>query len=108
MTVKEMAETLQLQTLTLPDPEREVESGYAGDMPSWVMGNAEQGCAWLTIMNNRNIIAVAVLLDMACIVVAEGSEVPEEVIKLAESKDVNLLASDKNVFTLSAEIAGLL
>lgn len=108
MTVNEMAETLHLRSLTMPDPEREVESGYAGDMPSWVMGNADQGCAWLTIMNNRNIVAVAVLLDMACIVVAEGSEVPEEVVKLAESKDVNLLSSEKDVFTLSAEIAGLL
>lgn len=108
MTVSEMAGKLHLHSLAMPDPEREVESGYAGDMPSWVMGNADQGCAWLTIMNNRNIIAVAVLLDMACIVVAEGSEVPEDVVKLAESKDVNLLSSDKDVFTLSAEIAGLL
>lgn len=108
MTVKEMAETLHLHALAMPDPEREVESGYAGDMPSWVMGNAEQGCAWLTIMNNRNIIAVAVLLEMACVVVAEGSEVPDEVVKLADSKDVNLFSSEKDVFTLSAEIAGLL
>lgn len=105
MTVSEMAEMLHLTPLAMPNPDREVESGYAGDMPSWVMGNATEGCVWLTIMNNRNIVAVAVLLDMACIVVAEGSEVPDEVTALAKSKGVNLLTSPKNVFTLSAEIA---
>ena len=108
MTVSEMAEKLGLTTLAMPDPERDVESGYAGDMPSWVMGTAEQGCAWLTIMNNKNIVAVAVLLDMACIIVADGSEVPEEVRELAGQREVNLLGSDKDVFHLSAEIAGLL
>ncbi len=108
MTVSELADKLNLTVLALPDPDRDVESGYAGDMPSWVMGNAEAGCAWLTIMNNRNIIAVAVLLDMSCVIVAEGSEVPEEVIALAESKETNLLASKKTVFELSAEIAPLL
>ena len=108
MTVSEMADRLHLNVLAMPNPDREVESGYAGDMPSWVMGNAEQGSAWLTIMNNRNIVAVAVLLDMCCIIVAEGSEVPEEVVELANSREVNLLSSKKDVFTLAGEIAGLL
>ena len=38
---------------------------YAGDLLSWVMGRAESGNVWITIMSNINIVAVATLADVA-------------------------------------------
>ena len=37
MTVQEMAERLNLSTVCLSEPEREIEGGYIGDLLSWVM-----------------------------------------------------------------------
>ena len=72
MTVQELSERLGLQALTCPEPERECTGGYTGDLLSWVMGNAQSGDVWITIMSNSNIVAVATLADTACIILSEG------------------------------------
>lgn len=108
MTAKELADALSLTVVTLPNPEAEVQSGYVGDMPSWVMGNASEGCAWVTILNNRNIVAVAVLLEMACIIVTEGAAVSEEVAAVAEEQEINLFATEESSFDLVARLAKLI
>jgi hypothetical protein len=41
--------------------EREVKSGYCGDLLSEVIANAPEGCAWMTVQGHQNIVAVAVL-----------------------------------------------
>lgn len=100
-----MAQSLDLKVLAMPNPDREVTGGYAGDMPSWVMGRAEEGDAWMTILNNRNIVAVAVMIDLSCVIVCDGSEIPDEVIELAGTQNIDLLSSAQNTFRLSAELA---
>ena len=77
----------------MPDPDREIEGAYAGDLLSWVMGRATEGCAWITIMSNVNVIAVATLVDVACVILAENVTLDDEVLSAAESKGVNVLSS---------------
>ena len=108
MKVNKLAKKTGLTVLTMPYPEKEVTDGYAGDMPSWVMGRGKAGSVWITIMNNENIVAVASLLELSCIVVSDGSKVPENVIKIAEREGINLFSSKKSTFHLAAEIAGLI
>ena len=108
MTVKQLAEKLSLQALSLPEPDREITGGYAGDLLSWVMGRAQSGDAWLTIMTNLNIIAVASLADTACIIIAENSETTEELVQTAAQKGINLLKSEQPVFSLAAQISAFL
>ena len=108
MTVKELAEKCGYQTVCMPDPDREVSGGYAGDLLSWVMGRANSGDAWVTIMSNLNIIAVASLADPSCIVLSENVELDEGVLERAEQQSVNILRSDKDTFSVCAEIAALL
>lgn len=94
--------------ICMPDPDKEVTGGYAGDLLSWVMGRAESGDAWVTIMSNLNIIAVASLADPACIILSENVDPDEGVKERAEQQLVNILKSDKDTFSVSAEIAALL
>ena len=108
MKVDELVKKTGFTALVLPSPEKEVTGGYTGDMPSWVMGHGKPGDAWITIMNNKNIVAVATLLDFSCIVVTDGSVIPENVLKLAKDEDVNILTSKKTAFEVSKEIADLL
>lgn len=92
----------------MPDQDREVTGGYCGDLLSWVMGRAESGDAWITIMSNINIIAVATLADPACIVLAEGVELDAGVMEKAEREGVNVLSSELDSFSLCAEISKLI
>ena len=92
--------------MVLADGGREIRGAYTGDLLSWVMGRGKQDQAWVTIMTNINIVAVATLVDFACIVVAEGAEIGEDVREAARAKGVNLLASPRPAFELCAALAG--
>ena len=107
MTVKELAEKLGLKPVCMPDPEREVSGGYAGDLLSWVMGRAPSDAAWMTIMSNVNIVAVAMLRDVAAIIVCEGAEIPEDVAARAEQQGINLLVAEKGIYEVCVEVAKL-
>jgi hypothetical protein len=108
MTVHEMAEKLSLQTICEPDPDREVTGGYTGDLLSWVMGRAQSGDVWLTIMSNQNVVAVATLADTAAVIFTEGVQPDAGVRELAEKKDVNLYSSPDHSFAVGAKVAALL
>ncbi len=105
MTVRELAEMLSLTTVTLPDGDREVEGAYIGDLLSWVMGRAGSGQVWITIMSNLNILAVATLSDVACILLAEGVKPDPNVTETAVGKDVNILSSPLSAYELARELA---
>lgn len=108
MTAADLREKLSLEVLSEADDTREVTGGYAGDLLSWVMGRAGADTAWVTIMTNVNIVAVATLADVAAVIVAEGARPDESVIETARIKGVNLYCSEKPVFELCAAIAGML
>ncbi len=94
MTVNELAAMPQFKTVSLPDGERTVSNVYIGDLLSWVMGRAQADDAWITIMSNINIVAVASLADVACIILAEGVTLDKSIAETAEAKGVNILTSD--------------
>ncbi|MBQ9993087.1 MAG: hypothetical protein IJP17_00045 [Clostridia bacterium] len=104
MTVAQFAEKYEVNVISMEGGDREITGGYVGDLLSWVMGRAKSGDAWVTIMSNMNIAAVAALTDVACIVLAEGVMPDEKVTAVAREKGINLLASDKTSF----ELAGIL
>ncbi len=102
MTVKDFSEKASLVALCLPEGDREITGGYVGDLLSWVMGRAKAGDAWLTIMSNQNILAVASLADVACIILTEGVTLEQDVLRLAEQKGINVLSSQKDSFSVAA------
>lgn len=103
MTVAALIEKLDLEVLNLAEGEREITGGYTGDLLSWVMGKAESGDMWVTIMTNLNVVAVASLVDAACVVIADKAEVAPEVIEKAKQQGINLLRSDKSAYQLCNE-----
>ncbi len=108
MTVQAMAQALSLTPLCMPEPDREVEGGYIGDLLSWVMGNARSGDAWITIMSNDNVVAVAVLTDVACVILSEGVTLDERLCALAEKKGINVFSTALSSFAAGAKVAALL
>jgi len=108
ISVNDLAQKLGLSAHNLDDGDREVTGGYAGDLLSWVMGRAVSGDAWVTIMSNINVIAVAQLTDVACVILAEGVEPGEDLITAAEMRGVNLFSSKEPTFALCGKIHGLI
>lgn len=108
MTVKELTEKLGLKEFVLCDPDREITGGYAGDLLSWVMGRASEGDAWITIMTNLNVIAVASLADTACVILAEGVTPDQELCGIAKDKCINLLGGEDSTFELCAAVKAII
>ena len=94
-------------SLSLPDGDREIDGVYIGDLLSWVMGRAEMDNAWITIMTNVNVIAVASLADTSCVILAEGVELPEDIVQTALEKGINVLRSDQPIYETAVQLAGL-
>ena len=108
MTVKQLSEKLDLKILTGEiNLDREVKGGYCGDLLSWVMSKAQADNVWITIMSNVNIVAVAVLTDVSCIVLCEGVEPEEECLQKAMEQEVAILKSDLPAFSLAEKLGSL-
>lgn len=93
MTVSELSRAPSFGAVSLPCPDRQINGVYIGDLLSWVMGRAEPDNAWLTIMSNINIIAVATLSDVSCIILTEGVTLADDIIALANEKNINILST---------------
>ncbi|MBO5060061.1 MAG: AraC family transcriptional regulator [Clostridia bacterium] len=107
MKVSELIKTLNLTVATEPNFEdRDVTGCYIGDLLSWVMGKAQSGDAWITIMNNINIVAVASLTDSACIILCEGVSADEAVINKANSEGIIILKSGETAYSLACQLSG--
>ena len=107
MTVAKLMELASLTPITVSDPDREVEGAYVGDLLSWVMGRASESNAWITIMSNVNVIAVASLVDVSCVILAEGVKLDSGVEKTAEAKGNNILGTDKSAYEIAKKLASL-
>lgn len=103
MTVNQLA-GCGFKTIALPDGDREINGVYIGDLLSWVMGRVQADNAWITIMSNINILAVASLADTACIILAEGVEVAQDVIDTANAKGVNILSSSEPAYEIACTL----
>ncbi len=106
MTVSELCSECGFEAICLPDGGREVSGAYIGDLLSWVMGRAGEDNAWITIMSNINVIAVASLSDVSCVILAEGVQLEDEIRQTAEQKEINVLSSQLPAFETAQKLIG--
>ena len=108
MTVEAFAKQIGCKALCMPSPEKKIEGVYIGDLLSWVMGNAEQGNLWITIMSNINTVAVATLVDVSCILLAEEVIPDDDLIQTATAKGVNILSTPLSAYYAAVKISSIL
>lgn len=108
MNVEAVANKLNLTVFAMPDPQRPVSQGYAGDLLSWVMGYAAENSAWLTIMSNQNVAAVALMVDISCVILTEGVQPDEALLKRATERGVNLLGCADTTFDMAVKLGAVL
>ncbi len=107
MTVQNLIDDFSLEVLCCGDKaaDKEIKGGYCGDLLSWVMSKANEGDCWLTVMGNVNSIGVAVLTDVACILLTENSAFDDDAKLRAVQNGVIVLRSSENAFDLAVKIA---
>ena len=108
MDVKELIERLELKVLCGEALERRINGCYCGDLLSWVMSRAQEGDVWLTVMGNVNSVGVAVLADVACIVLTENAALDEDALNRARQNGVIILQTEKNSYQMAAAISQLI
>ena len=104
---------MKLQTImNLPDcrvlsagsPDREVTRVFCCDLLSIAMSRASSGSVWVTVMGNKNTVAVASLTDTACIVLAEGVSMDADSLEKASEEGIAVLSTELPVFDMALRI----
>lgn len=108
MTIHNLIQALDLQVMVEGDLSRPVTGVSCGDLLSWVMGRALPDSAWITVMGNVNAVAVAVLADVACIVLAEDAPLDDTARQRAETQGVTILQSGRSIYRLAVALGHLL
>ncbi|MBE6837074.1 MAG: hypothetical protein E7509_03640 [Ruminococcus sp.] len=103
MKLNEFIEKSGFELVTEGDMEGELSEVFCCDLLSFAMTKNPAGSVWVTVMGNVNTVAVAVLTEGGCIVVAEGAEVDENAIGKARMQGVCILKTDKSVFKAALE-----
>jgi len=99
LTVSDLVKLLDGTVMTGAEGlDKPVRGMYAGDLLSWVMGRAKEGNAWVTIQGHLNIVAVASLVGVSCVVVAEGAEAEPDTLEKARDEGIPVIRTTKNAF----------
>ncbi len=111
MKVKEMIEKLNLTLLTKDVSEdalyAEVEGGYASDLLSNAMGQAQPGMVWVTMQGHQNVAAVASLIGLSAVIVAADGPVANDTLHKANLNDVVIAVTEESAFDVVGKLYAL-
>lgn len=94
----------EFRILTGGNPERLISRIFCCDLLSIAMSRAPADGVWVTVMGNKNTLAVASLTDVACIVLAEGVSLDEATLAKAGEEGIAVLATELPVFDAALRI----
>jgi hypothetical protein len=105
MKIGEIVEQLGLEVLSCRDAlDREATGVYVSDLLSDVMANGKEGNIWITLQTHMNIVAVAGMKDLSCVIIVSGRRPPEDVIARAGSEGVMIALSNLSAFELAGRL----
>jgi hypothetical protein len=107
MYVRQVIEQLGLSLTSGTRVDGEITGGYASDLLSCVMAGAKAGNIWVTLQAHPNIIAVASLVELSAVVIAEGFAPDPETIRRAQETGIPLLTTAQDTFSVVAALASL-
>ena len=107
MKVSDLAALIEARPLTTGlSEDREILCGYVCDLLSWVMAHGEEGMAWVTVQTHLNVVAVAALAEMACVVLPEGITMEQDVLDKANAEEMCVLSSRLTAYEICGRLAG--
>ena len=103
MKLQEIVTKLEIKGLTVV-PDRDVTGVYISDMVSDVIANAKAGNLLVTLQVHTNALAAANLVDICGIVVAQGKQPADDVLKMAERHQIGIFATELNRWQLATRL----
>lgn len=107
MTVEELCKTLDARYSVEGNKTREITGAVAGDLLSFIMGNAEEGSVWVTIQTHLNVAAVAVLKDIPMIIIASGREPAEDLAERCREEEISVISLPQSLFEICGKLSAL-
>lgn len=108
MKVKEIVKQLGLQVLAGEEGlDKEAEGAYICDLLSFVMSHGKKGNVWITVQIHPNVIAVAALLELSCIILPENLELEELTAEKANAEKIAVLKSSEDAYVLAGKLKEL-
>lgn len=77
-----------------------VSDVFCCDLLSRVMANAKKDGIWITVLTHMNIVAVAQLAEVGCVVIPDAIEVPEQTIAKAGEENINILSTPLSAYEI--------
>lgn len=105
MTVKDLSKIIGFETVLIVNEDAIIADAYTGDLLSDVIGNVGDDSILVTVQAHKNTIAVGSLTSMPAIVVCNGRNCPEDMIKAAKESEISLFTTEDNQFHASVKIA---
>ena len=108
MKVKELLEKTTWDLVTEDmDLDREIKGAYVGDLLSWVMGNGNRDAAWVTVQVHTNVVAVALLREFSCVIIADNANISDEMLEAAKEEGLILIESHLSSFDTCKKLVEL-
>jgi len=99
MKVRDFAVQMGMRILTEDaGMDKDVSGIYTCDLLSWVMSHASSGDAWITVQSHINIVAVALLTGISCIILPEGVCADEATINKAKQEGIAILGTEMTAY----------
>lgn len=84
--------------------ENEVTGGYVSDLLSDVMGYASENEVWITLQTHENVLAIALLKDLAAIILVKGFEPDHEMLERSNEEGIPVLGTGWGTFEMAGKL----
>ena len=109
MKVRELVDKLGLKVLSGENGlDREIDGCYVSDLLSDVMGNADSGNIWITLQTHKNVMAVASLKEMACIILVKNLAANEDTLNQSNEEEIPILQTSMSTYEVTGRVYELL
>ncbi len=109
MKVRELVEKLKLKVLSGESGlDRDIDGCYVSDLLSDVMGNAEMGNVWVTLQTHKNVMAIASLKELACVILVKGLTPGDDTVEQSNEEGIPFLSTDMQTYETVGKIYQLL
>ncbi|SNX55135.1 DRTGG domain-containing protein [Thermoanaerobacterium sp. RBIITD] len=88
--------------------DKDVNGIYVCDLLSFVMTHVKSGSAWITIQTHINVIAVAVLTEISCIVISEGEKLDDNAKVKADQENIPVISYKGSSFDAAVKLHQML
>lgn len=107
MTISEIVRKLNLEVFSRGSGETEIRGVIVGDLLSFIMAEARENWAWVTIQVHLNVCAVAVLKDVPLVLIASGRKPARDLADRCEAEGITLAGTSLSAYEVSGLLYGM-